>query len=78
MRIKVSQLRKIIKETFEKVSDDRMLSLKAKAIWAAAKRGDEISNEDVDTMKLAYHANVLPKDPEYNVYEWVEEDCPSF
>lgn len=57
-------------------NDDAILRDTARKLFLKATHGHDLTDSEVNTMKVAYHADVLPKHFEYNVYEWVENGCP--
>ena len=35
-----------------------------------------LSTDERNMMYNAYHTSTLPKDVDYNLYQWVEDNCP--
>lgn len=53
------------------------LKERAKVIWYKTDRGHtKLTREERATMLEAYWAGALPKDPDYDVGQWVEDGCP--
>lgn len=52
------------------------LGRKATAIWAQYRRGHDLTDEDMSVLRQAYYMSVLPRDPDFSVYEWVERGFP--
>lgn len=50
----------------------------SKIIWARCRGGDSPTQTERDVLLEAYWASVLPEDPDYSVYQWVEDGFPSF
>lgn len=53
------------------------LAEKARVIWRRHRNADSRpSNDERDVLLKAYYASVLPRDPDFNVYQWVEDGYP--
>lgn len=52
---------------------------KALKVWRRHRaRNTSVTQSERDIMVQAYWDNALPRDPEYNVSQWVEDGCPAF
>lgn len=60
-------------------TDKKPLALRALETWRRYRGTDKHpTQEDMDTLRNAYWAGCLPKDPDYCVAQWVEDGCPGF
>lgn len=65
--------------TKKTVKATKLATLNAKAlrIWTKCKRGGRATASERGAMLLAYWNNVLPRDANYSVSQWVEDGCPA-
>lgn len=58
------------------VGRPRTLREKAAEIWGRFRRGQGLDPADRANMIDAYWAHDLPDDPNYDLYQWVEDGMP--
>lgn len=63
----------------ERMQKKRELTEQAQNIWTnTTKRGRvRPTSKERDVLVSAYHMGVLPKDKDYSVYQWVEDNFPT-
>ncbi len=52
------------------------LIAEARRLWRKYRNGGRPTSDERDTLLEAYYASVLPRDPDYSVYQWVEDGFP--
>lgn len=52
------------------------LTAKSKEIWLKYRSGGVPDQDERKVMLDAYWENVLPRDPDYSVVQWVEDGFP--
>lgn len=53
------------------------LITKARDLWRRYRNGGRPTEAERGILLQAYYDNALPKDPDYSVYQWVEDGFPS-
>jgi hypothetical protein len=54
-------------------------ALEARRLWQKYRNGGgRPDQEERDFLREAYWDGILPRDPDYNVSQWVEDGFPSF
>lgn len=52
------------------------LAIRAVVLWRRFRTGGRPNEQERSVLREAYWASCLPKDPDYNVYQWVEDGFP--
>lgn len=53
------------------------LTLKARDLWRKYRNGGRPNEQERSTLTQAYWDSCLPKDSDYSVAQWVEDNFPS-
>lgn len=58
-------------------SDKQKLVQRVEKLWLKYSRGGRPTEREKELFREAYYENSLPNDPDYNVYQWVEDGFPN-